>query len=313
MDALRLDMARKWHGAVIALAWLLGCGTGGDDGGGSSGGGVCVANATEACPCSDGTMATKTCRSDGLGFSACLCPIPGGAAPPGMMWPAIAGSTPVATAGTTGGVAGVAPMSGGVGGVAGALGTAGSAGLGGMSGSISLAGTGGSAGSGIAGAGTSGSGGTGPVAGDDLDALRQLCVDEINMYRATLSLPPLARATPAQEACSDMGAKQDADSGQAHGSAGNCQGLGGQDTCPGWGVGGFSGNATVGDALTGCLGQMWAEGPPPVPEDECIADYVNCFLKHGHWMNMSNDNYQVVSCGFYEMPDGKWWMNQDFG
>jgi len=110
-----------------------------------------------------------------------------------------------------------------------------------------------------------------------------------------------------------MGAKSDGDSGQAHGSAGSCPGLGGQDTCPGWGVGGFSGNATVTDALKSCLNSMWMEGPPPVPEAQCIQDYQNCFLVHGHWMNMSNDRYTVVSCGFYQMADGKWWMNQDFG
>jgi hypothetical protein len=110
-----------------------------------------------------------------------------------------------------------------------------------------------------------------------------------------------------------MGAQKDATTGQAHGSAGDCSGLGGQNTCPGWGVGGFSGNATLGDAPTGCLAQMWAEGPPPKPKQECIADYTNCFLVHGHWMNMSDTGYGVVSCGFYEMSNGKWWMNQDFG
>jgi hypothetical protein len=170
------------------------------------------------------------------------------------------------------------------------------------------AGTGGAAGAAIG-----GGGGSGPVTPDDRNALRQQCVDYINMYRATLGKAPLARATPAQEACSDMGAQKDADSGQAHGSAGDCDGLGGQNTCPGWGVGGFSGNAMLADAMTGCLDSMWDEGPPPKPDNECIQDYQGCFLLHGHWMNMSNDMYSVVSCGFYEMPDGKWWMNQDFG
>ena len=33
-----------------------------------------------------------------------------------------------------------------------------------------------------------------------------------------------------------MGAQKDGDSGQAHGSAGDCQGLGAQNTCPGYPV-----------------------------------------------------------------------------
>ena len=307
MDGLRSSNSRsRWHGGMLVVACLMGCsGGGGDDGGGSSGG-VCVANAMESCPCPDGTLATKMCRGDGLGYGACLCPIAGGAAGPTMVWGPVAGSAPpIASAGTTGAMAGAAPMSGGVGGVPASAG---------MGGAISLAGAGGSAPAGTGGMAAAGMGGSGPVTGDDMDALRQQCVDEINMYRATLMKPPLARGTPAQEACSDMGAKQDGDSGQAHGSAGNCPGLGGQDTCPGWGVGGFTGNATLGDALTSCLDQMWAEGPPPAgtSDQQCIADYQNCFLKHGHYMNMSGD-YGVVACGFYEMSDGKWWMNQNFG
>ena len=58
---------------------------------------------------------------------------------------------------------------------------------------------------------------------------------------------------------------------------------------------------------------MWAEGEPPIPRDECIRDYQGCFLPHGHYINMSSATSQVVSCGFYEMPNGRWWMNQDFG
>jgi hypothetical protein len=155
------------------------------------------------------------------------------------------------------------------------------------------------------------------VADDDLDALRQLCVDYINMYRATLTgLQPMVRANPEQEECSDRGAQMDGDSGQAHGSAraGLCRsvGLGAEDTCPGWGVGGFSGNATLADALTSCLDAMWAEGEPPVSRQECIADYSGCFLQHGHYLNMSDPNNRVVACSFYKMMDGKYWMNQDF-
>lgn len=157
-----------------------------------------------------------------------------------------------------------------------------------------------------------------PASGDagaaipDLEALRQQCVDRVNMYRATLNLPALARATD-QEACSDEGAKLDGDTKKAHGSAGKCKGLGGQNTCPGWGVGPRTGNATLADALNKCLEMMWNEGEPPVSRQECQADYQNCFLKHGHYLNMTDTRYKRVACGFYQMSDGKYWMNQNFG
>jgi hypothetical protein len=157
-------------------------------------------------------------------------------------------------------------------------------------------------------AGTGGA--TGPAM--DMDGLRQACVDYINMYRVTLGRTPLRRATPEQEACSDMGAKKDADSGNAHSSAGDCDRLGAQNTCPGYPVRG-EGIAGIETSLKRCLDQMWDEGEPPVPIDQCIDDYQNCFLPHGHWINMQSTSSQVVSCGFYEMPNGSYWMNQDFG
>ena len=118
----------------------------------------------------------------------------------------------------------------------------------------------------------------------ELEALRQECVDEINRYRATLSLQPLARASDREE-CSDKGAQLDGDSGRAHGSAGagGSRGSNGycpnsaQNTCPGWGVGGRSGNATVAAALKGCLKMMWNERPPP--PGRCTGA---CYQAHGH-------------------------------
>lgn len=151
-----------------------------------------------------------------------------------------------------------------------------------------------------------------PPSNDTFNELRQVCVDYINEYRATLNLPALKRATPEQEICSDSGAKKDGDSRRAHSSAGSC-GLGAQNTCPGWDVGGWSGNATVEDALKSCLDMMWAEGPPPVPVRECMSDMFGCFQKHGHYINMTSAQSSVVSCGFYQMQNGSWWMNQDFG
>ena len=153
--------------------------------------------------------------------------------------------------------------------------------------------------------------------GDRFANARQVCVDTINMYRATLNLPPLKRAAPAVETCSDNGAKKDGDSGKAHGSANSCPGMSSQNTCPGWPVGGFGGGATLEAALQKCLAQMWAEGEPPEGTQECLNKYFKgdtaCFLAHGHYINMKNAMYSAVSCGFYEMSANKFWMNQDFG
>jgi len=152
--------------------------------------------------------------------------------------------------------------------------------------------------------------GTGAVEGDMFAAERQACVEHINMYRATLNLAPLKRATPEQELCSDNGAKTDGDTGKAHGSAGSCKGLGGQNTCPGYPV---RAGSTLTATLKGCLDQMWAEGEPPQGVQPCIQDRTGCFLMHGHWINMSMANYGTVACGFYKMANGRYWMNQNFG
>jgi hypothetical protein len=155
-----------------------------------------------------------------------------------------------------------------------------------------------------------GTGGT--VGGDDFEALRQACVDTINAYRATLGLAALARASADLELCSDDGAELDATTGQAHGSAGDCGGLGGQNTCPGWNPNFYGGEV---NALNACLEMMWDEGEPPMPRNQCVqpANYQTCFLVHGHYMNMSDPGYSVVACGFYRMPNGEIWMNQNFG
>jgi hypothetical protein len=150
-----------------------------------------------------------------------------------------------------------------------------------------------------------------PSSTDELDQLRQLCVDEINRYRATVNAAPLARATD-REACSDTGAQVDGDSGRAHGSAsgGAAAGLcprGAQNTCPGWPVGGRSGNANVAAALKGCLKMMWDEGKPPA--GSCSGA---CFQAHGHYLNMSASGTKRVACGFYKMKNGSYWMNQNF-
>jgi hypothetical protein len=126
--------------------------------------------------------------------------------------------------------------------------------------------------------------------GDPLDAARQLCVDTINMYRATLGLPPYQRWIEA-ETCSDTEAKSDGETSTPHGSFGMCDEFA-QNECPGW-------PGPPEQSLPDCLAQMWAEGPG------------DDFNKHGHYINMSSEQYTRVSCGFAEAGDG-WWMVQNF-
>ena len=136
---------------------------------------------------------------------------------------------------------------------------------------------------------SSGSGGSttaATTASDDPDeAATQLCVDTINMYRATLGLAPLERWKDA-EACSDAEAASDGKTGTPHGAFGMC-GEGAQNECPGW-------PGPPASMITGCLELMWNEGPG---ED---------FAAHGHYINMSNAGYTRVACGFAEGMGGVW-------
>src|SRR5204863_2024077 len=118
--------------------------------------------------------------------------------------------------------------------------------------------------------GTSGDGGsmTGPSGAE------QTCVDTINMYRATLSLPPYARWSD-QEMCSSDEAKSDSMTMKAHGAFGTCTELA-QNECPNW-----PGPPDM--LVKGCLAQMWAEGPG------------TDFNTHGHYINMSSTKYTKVA------------------
>ncbi|MFI5306769.1 MAG: hypothetical protein ACHQ53_05425 [Polyangiales bacterium] len=284
----------------------------------------CVVGSAVSCTCSDNRTLTAMCLPSGMGYELCPCgALPGTSGTGGTAQaPQSSGlgtGGTVAAMGTggammlaTGGAR--APGTGGTGGMSGTGGAGGLSGSGGM-----VAGTGGMSMTGGTGGGTAGAGANISGLPDaELDMLRQTCVDDINMYRATLMLTPLKRASAAQEACSDMGAQMDGDSGVAHQSAraGLCRsvGLGAEDACPGWGVGGFTGNATVADALKNCLMGMWAEGPPPsgTTVAQCIMDTAGCFQQHGHWINMSSSTSGVVACAFYKMKTGAYWMNQDF-
>ena len=268
---------------------------------------ACGSDPTPAC------IPGKTCPSQSgfpivAGGGAAGFAVAGSAA--GVPGAAIAGSSPGGAGGVGGGAAGL-----GAGGV-------GTAPIGGAGGAMSRAGTGGGlpiggggAGGAMASAGTGGGAGAAGAAGamaggGEFEAERQVCLDTINMYRATEGLMPLKRATPEQETCSDNGAKMDGDSGRAHGSAGMCQ-LGSQNACPGYPL--RIGGGTVEGTLKFCLMQMWDEGEPPQGIAACKADRTGCYLMYGHWINMVDANIRTVGCGFYKMPDGSYWMNQNFG
>jgi hypothetical protein len=129
-------------------------------------------------------------------------------------------------------------------------------------------------------------------AGDSLAAARALCVQIINMDRATLSPPsPALTESTADESCVDQQAQADYKANTAHSAFGMCNEFA-QDECPGW-----PGPPT--QIMTDCLKAMWAEGPPPAGMDN-------------HWLNMSNAMYTKVACGFYQTPAGDWWATQDF-
>jgi len=131
------------------------------------------------------------------------------------------------------------------------------------------------------------SNGGGRIAGSD--SARSACVDRINAFRATESLPPLKRWIEAED-CSDGEAKSDAASGDAHGAFGTCKEWA-QNECPGWG--------SVESTITGCLQSMWDERLKPGGEQ-------------GHYKNMTNAKYTMVACGFAESMTGKVWAVQNF-
>jgi hypothetical protein len=126
--------------------------------------------------------------------------------------------------------------------------------------------------------------------GDPDEGATQLCVDTINMYRATIGVPALARWTDA-EVCSDAEAQSDGETNTPHGAFGMC-GEGAQNECPGW-------PAPPETMIENCLAQMWAEGPG------------DDFPTHGHYINMSNPAYTKVACGF-AIVNGEVWAVQNF-
>ena len=118
----------------------------------------------------------------------------------------------------------------------------------------------------------------------------QRCVDDINGYRATKSLPPLARWADAEPCAADEAAA-DSRSQRAHGSFGRCQ-EGSQNACPNW-------PGPPERMIDECLKMMWNEGPGEFPA-------------HGHYMNMVSARSTAVACGVHTMPNGSLWAVQDF-
>jgi hypothetical protein len=153
----------------------------------------------------------------------------------------------------------------------------------------------GGGGSGAGGSGVGGSGSTSTATSTSgtsgsTDAA-QICVDHINSLRATLKLPPYARWSSG-EACAGTQAQKDSASNTPHGAFGMC-GEHAQDECPGW-------PGPPSKMITGCLDQMWAEGPG------------TDFSTHGHYINMSSTSYTKVACGYFTLPDGSVWATQNF-
>lgn len=120
------------------------------------------------------------------------------------------------------------------------------------------------------------------------------CVTRINQLRRECqNLPPLDRYTEGEQ-CADAQASYDASRGRAHAgfSDGICFGGSAQNECPGWG-------GDPHESLMGCLQMMWDEGPG--------ANY----WAHGHYLNMTDPRFTVVSCGF-DTASGSLWALQNF-
>ncbi len=121
-----------------------------------------------------------------------------------------------------------------------------------------------------------------PATGDPA----QDCVNRINQFRRECQcLPPLQRWTDGED-CADRQAMIDQQTMTAHNGfrMGVCSSGGGQNECPGW-----LGWGSVESTISGCLQQMWDEGPgdfygPP---------------PHGHYINMSSTRFTRVACGFF--------------
>ncbi len=280
-------MRQRWVGVVLGTAMvlgaLLGCGDDdGEDGGPASGLGGAVG-------------------SGGLAVGGVSTPTGGVSATGGTT-----GESGAVTAGTGGDVETGGSATGGsantggsaTGGFGWATGGSATGGFGWATGGSATGGfgwaTGGSVDTGGAATGGDATGGSTPGSGggtgdDPFAQARVDCVARINAFRATEGLPPYEQWVEA-EACTDEQAAADSTQ-SAHANFGDCDEWA-QNTCPGW--------RDVGSVIEGCLQSMWEEGPGEP------------FSEHGHYINMSSTEYTQVACGFYEMPNGELWANQNF-
>lgn len=138
-------------------------------------------------------------------------------------------------------------------------------------------------------AGAKDSGGPAPVTPPVGNGAQEICVNEINKWRATEGLPPLQRWQSA-ETCTDGQCKSDSETNTAHGAFGRCT-ENAQNECPGW-------NGKPETMIQGCLKMMW---------DEKFGSG-----QKGHYENMKNTRFTKVACGFYVTPAGKVWAIQNF-
>jgi hypothetical protein len=109
------------------------------------------------------------------------------------------------------------------------------------------------------------------------------CVRRINQLRCECQhLPPYQRWRDG-ETCANTDAQYDSmHTSMPHAGflAGICAAGWAQDECPHWG--------SVESTITGCLQQMWDEGPGTFETG------------HGHYINMSSTSYTFAACGFFE-------------
>jgi hypothetical protein len=123
------------------------------------------------------------------------------------------------------------------------------------------------------------------------------CVARINQFRTCVCLPPLARNTEGED-CANQQAQYDYENDTFHGGirAKICSppalNNAAQNECPGY--------PSVASTIGLCNQQMFDEG-------ECD-DFEVC----GHYINMTDERSQSVSCGYYETPSGDVWMVENF-
>jgi hypothetical protein len=120
------------------------------------------------------------------------------------------------------------------------------------------------------------------------------CVTRINQLRWECQCLPALQRWNAAEGCADQHAAYDSTRSAHSGFRDDiCTPRGwAQNECPGW--------PSEDRVITGCLQAMWDEGPGEP------------FSAHGHYINMTNPEYSMVACGFYETADGQFWSVQNF-